>query len=230
MKASLLLPAVFAAFSYPLHAFGPAPFRNGSPLPSGTDGFYQAVATAPNVTGLFSWTISGGVQTSGQQNNRWVFFVDGQLLSGTTVANISDSKVAGVLDSGFGNGIPTNEDGTVDLPVAFVIPGNSASGHFEGKINLKSPYGAFNGSGVLQGTPTRIDQLIYIVDLSSFDSASFGPGFNPIFTRPVEIPGTQFDPITGSGLPVTEFTFRGTRLSVTPGSPAPQAQRPGVQN
>lgn len=210
--------------------FGPGPFRGGSPLPSGTDGVYQAVATAPNLTGLFSWAISGGVQTAAQQNNRWVFFVDGQLLSGTTVANISEGKVSGVLDSGLGNGIPTNENGTVDLPIAFVIPGNSAGGQFEGKIDLNSPTAAFEGDGTLQGTPDRVDQLIYILDLSTFDSVAFGSDFNPIFYREVIIPGTQFNPVTGRGLPTSEFTFRGTRLSTTGTAPTQQSQVPAIPN
>jgi len=216
MKKIFVLSSLFLLTSIATQAgnmFGPAPFRNGSPLTTGTDGIYQAVATAPNLTGIFSWEISNGIQTSGQQNNRWVFFVDGQLLSGVTAANVSNGKVSGILDSGIGNGIPTNDNGTVELPIAFVIPGNSASGKFSGKINLKSPIAAFSGNGLLQGTPDRVDQLIYILDLSSFESVSFGSDFNPIFTKSVRIPGSQYDPITGSGIISTEFKFSGTRLS-----------------
>ena len=43
---------------------GPPPFTNGSPLQSGTDGTYQAVASGTNLTGVFSFVISGGIQTS----------------------------------------------------------------------------------------------------------------------------------------------------------------------
>jgi hypothetical protein len=206
MKFTILLPAILSFVALPLQAFGPAPFRNGSPLASGTDGIYQAVATAPNVTGLFSWAISGGVQTSDQQNNRWVFFVDGQLLNGNTVANVSDNKVTGILDSGLATGIPTNEDGTIEPPLAIVIPGNAGSGEFQGKINLKSPTAAFNGSGKIQGTPLRVDQIIYITEIPDALELVGAATFNPVIVEPVIIPG--------STLQSTEFDFRGTRLSV----------------
>jgi hypothetical protein len=206
MKFTILLPAILSFVALPLQAFGPAPFRNGSPLASGTDGIYQAVATAPNLTGLFSWAISGGVQTSDRQNNQWVFFVDGQLLSGTTVANVSDGKVAGVLDSGIATGVPTQGNGTITPPVVFVIPGNAGSGQFQGKINLKSPNASFNGSGKIEGTPLRVDQVIYISDLPELLILDGGSGFNPVIVEPVIIPG--------SALQSTDFTFRGTRLSL----------------
>lgn len=221
MNLFFLLPATLALAAMPLHAFGPGPFRGGSPLSSGTDGVYQAVATAPNVTGLFAWTISGGVQSAEPRNNRWVFFVDGQLLSGTTIANVSEGKIAGVLDSGIEAGIPTSGDGVLTPPVVFVIPGNAGSGQFQGKINLKSPVAAFKGSGNIQGTPPRIDQVIYISEIPEILLLEGGSSFNPVIAEPVLIPG--------STLQNTDFQFRGTRLSVTAPAPA-QVQPPAAQN
>jgi hypothetical protein len=162
------------------------------------------VATAPNLTGLFSWAISGGIQTSDQQNNKWVFFVDGQLLSGTTAANVSDGKIAGVLDSGIATAIPNGENGSITPPVVFVIPGNAASGQFQGKINLKSPNASFNGNGKIEGIPLRVDQLVYVAEIPA--NLFILENFAPVIVEPVIIPG--------SALQAAEFDFRGTRLSL----------------
>lgn len=184
---------------------GPPPFTGGSPLPTGVSGVYQAVASGTNLTGIFSWQISNGVQTAGQVNNNWIFFVDGQLLSGTVAANVSQDKVAGVLDSGFGSGIPTASDGTVDLPLAFVIAGNAGSGAFSGKINLNSPIAYFSGKGRLSGTPSRIDQIVFISERAfSITGNRTGGG---VEVTPITIPG--------SNLGQLEFKFRGSRLSTT---------------
>jgi len=200
----LLLPVILVLSMAPLQALGPGPFRNGSPLASGTDGVYQAVATAPNVTGLFSWSITQGTQTSGQRNNNWVFFVDGELITGNTVASMSQGKVSGVLDSGLSSGLPTNPDGTVPVPLAFVIPGNAASGFFNGQINLKSPVAAFKGDGLIQGLPERTDLLVYILDLSNFVNFGANPP-EPVIDIPLTTGPANLDPTT--------FQFRGTRVS-----------------
>jgi len=202
MKRSIaFLLLAFSATTVHAGSFGgPPPFKNGSPLQSGTDGVYQAVASATNLTGLFSWTISDGVQTAGQTNNSWIFFVDGEILSGTTAANISEDKVAGILDAGFSNGIAQTSNGTLTLPYVFVVPGNAGSGDFSGKIDLKSPTASFNGDGKLSGTPARTDQIVYIM------------GGNSTIGTHVEV-----TPITipGSSLGIVPFKFRGSRLSLS---------------
>ena len=43
---------------------GPPPFTNESPLLSGMDGIYQAIASGVNLTGVFSFQIVDGIQTS----------------------------------------------------------------------------------------------------------------------------------------------------------------------
>jgi len=183
---------------------GPPPFTNGSPLQSGTDGVYQAVASATNATGLFSFSIVGGVQTTTANVNKWVFFVDGNILSGSVVANVSNDQVTGVLDSGFSTGISTDEDGKLELPAVFVIPGNAAAGYFNGSIDLNSPIAAFSGEGSLQGTPKRDDQIVFISD-SPVQQSEFVSSFVTIET--VTIPGSTFA--------VTPFKFRGTRLTTS---------------
>jgi hypothetical protein len=212
MKFFLVLPAFILSLTLPAQAgnmFGPAPFRNGSPLVSGTDGIYQAVATAPNLTGLFSWAISGGSQTATAKDNKWIFFVDGQVITGSTVANVSEGKVSGILDSSTQTSLPTSADGTIELPIVFVIPGSAGAGTFQGKINLKSPVAAFNGEGVLQGSPRRVDQVVYINDLPDAFILE-NTTFDPVVVSPVLIPG--------SSLKETEFKFSGTRLSTSSSS------------
>ena len=143
---------------------GPPPFTNESPLLSGMDGIYQAVATGVNLTGVFSFQIVGGIQTSTQSVtiNSWVFFVDGNIFQGRFPA-ISQTKVAGVLDGGTTT-LPFESGEALTFPTAFVVPGNTASGDFRGYISLHSPEGAFGGDGTLQGTPERTDQLVFITD------------------------------------------------------------------
>jgi hypothetical protein len=200
---------VFIATNSSLLAFGSAPFRNGSPLATGTDGAYQAVATGPNLTGIFSWTIEGGVQPATQRNNVWVFFIDGNVVRGSTVANISNGKIAGILDPNGDLNIPQTETGALILPYATVLSDSMAQGRFSGKIDLKSPTAAFSGTGMMEGMPARSYQLLFINE--------------PIPTPAGFIPPVYFDPdtdrlpdftIAGSTIPETQFTFRGTRLAI----------------
>jgi hypothetical protein len=180
---------------------GPGPFRNGSPLPTGTDGVYSAVANGTNLTGYFSFSLRGGVQTAGTRGNSWVFFVDGQTLRGSVTANAANGKVVGILDSGVSTAL-TNSDGSLELPAILYIPGNSANGDFEGKLNTSSPTGYFDGKGQMAGFPARTDQIIAI-------NTTGGNG-----TGNVNVILTAV-PIPGSTLGQVDFKFRGTRLSTT---------------
>ena len=84
MKAALSLLVLIATINLARASAGPPPFTNGSPLTTGTDGTYQAVAEGVNLTGVFSFVIRGGLQTSDQSTtiNGWVFFVDGNIFQG----------------------------------------------------------------------------------------------------------------------------------------------------
>jgi hypothetical protein len=188
-------------------------------LQSGTDGTYQAVAEGVNLSGVFSFVIKGGLQTSTSSTviNSWVFFLDGNIVQGPVVAAISQTKVLGILSGGTSTStqsLATGSNGTVELPTAFIVPGNAASGEFEGDISLKSPEGAFGGEGTLRGTPGRTDQLVFITEptASTVSNGVVIPGVtNTVSVTQIVIPGSAFA--------TTEFDFQGTRVSITPAEP-----------
>jgi len=197
-----VIAASLLAITSPAQAggsFGPAPFQNGSLLVSGTDGIYQGVATGRNATGIIGFAINNGVQTATARDNGWTFFVDGQVLSGTTSANVSQGKVMGILDSAVAEGVPTNEDGTVQLPVAFLVSGNAGSGSFSADIDPNDPIAAFRGNGIISGTPARTDQIVLI---TGGENSPTG-----IIIVPLTIPGSSL-----ADLP---FKLRGSRLTTT---------------
>jgi hypothetical protein len=231
MKAALSLLVLVATITLARAGgfAGPPPFTNDSPLQSGTDGTYQAIASGTNLSGVFTFVISGGLQTSDQSAtiNSWVFFVDGNIFRGSVVAAISRGKIAGILDGG-ATALPFENGEPLELPSAFVIAGNTASGEFSGSISLNSPLGVFEGKGSLQGTPPRTDQLIFITDptvtevvqtgTTTTTTTSPSTNFQPVF--PINIPGT--------GIAETRFRFNGTRVSITPAvPPAPAAPSDG---
>jgi hypothetical protein len=215
-------------------AFGPAPFRNGSPLASGTDGTYQAVASGTNLTGILSWVISGGVQLGGATNNNngWIFFVDGNVVSGSTAVNVSDGRITGILDPAADFQIPVDSSQAPVLPFIKVLSNTVAQGRFSGSINLKSPTAAFSGTGNIAGAPARTYQVLFIDE--PIPGSLFVPSIPPVYvdvtTSSVTINGTTTTTTTSSlpsfstpssvaTVPSTNFTFRGTRLSplTTPG-------------
>jgi len=193
--------AIVAPVSYAGN-FGPAPFRNGSPLVSGVDGTYQATARAENLTGIFRFAYSGGSQTQADNQNSWIFFVNGQVQRGQVVASINQSSLNGILDP---NSIrTTNESGTISLPYVFISQNNLAAGEFEGKLQLKSPSGAFSGSGLMRGLNATTNTVIGINELVD-PSPQAG-----------EIAVTQTNySTTASSTAVQSFKFRGVRTSTT---------------
>jgi hypothetical protein len=222
MKAAFSLLVLVATINLARASAGPPPFTNESPLQSGTDGTYQAVASGVNLTGVFSFVIRGGLQTSDQSAviNTWVFFIDGNIVQGPVVAAISQTKVVGILSGGISQSLTTGTNGAVVLPTAFIVPGNTASGEFSGHISLKSPEGAFGGEGTLQGAPARIDQLVFITEptASVVSNGVVVPGItNTVSVTPINIPASTFG--------TTEFDFQGTRVSITPATP-PAAAAP----
>ena len=180
MKAAFCLLCLIATMNFAFAFAGPPPFTNGSPLITGTDGTYQATASGVNFTGVFSFVIKGGLQTSTSSAviNSWVFFIDGDIVQGQVVAAIDREHVVGVLSGGAAGGaarsLATGSNGAVTLPAAFIVPGNAASGEFRGSISLNNPYGSFRGSGTLKGAPTRTDQLIVITEPQSSVVSSGG--------------------------------------------------------
>lgn len=125
---------------------GPPPFTNGSPLITGVDGSYQAVARGENLTGVFRFAYSQGNQTStddtdGQVSNRYVFFVEGLPFVGPVTANIMGSTLAGVLEMN----TPTSASGHTNS-----FENTRMSGDFNGKIDTSSSTYSFQGTGFLQ--------------------------------------------------------------------------------
>jgi hypothetical protein len=191
-------------------SFGPAPFKNGSPLTSGTDGVYQCVATGKNATGIISWAISNGVQTGLTSGNSWTFFVDGQTLGGTTSVNVSDGKVAGILDSGISSSIDSG-GGETTLPIITVIPGNSGSGTFRGKIDLNSPVAAIDGKGLLEGVADRDDVLLVVYqETITLPNGTVIRGDVIVDPTPITVPGSTLEKVN--------FKLRGSRLATNPSS------------
>ena len=209
MKAVFCLLILFASVNLARAGFaGPPPFTNDSPLQSGTDGIYQAIASGTNLTGVFSFVISNGIQTSTQTRtiNSWVFFVDGNIVQGSVTAAISRGRLAGVLNAGASN-LLTNDDGSVTLPAAFVVPGNAASGEFSGSFQYNSSLGIFEGKGSLEGAPPRTDQLVFIDEPQAAvisNGTVVTPATTPVTVTPITIEGSTFDR--------TRFRFNGTRV------------------
>jgi hypothetical protein len=223
MKAAFSLLVLFVTINVARAGSfaGPPPFTNQSPLQSGTDGTYQAVASGVNLTGVFSFVISGGLQTSTSSSviNSWTFFIDGNIVQGPVVAAISQSTVVGILSGGTTQSLPT----PLTFPTAFVVPGNTASGEFRGHISLNSPEGVFGGEGTLQGSPERIDQLVFIAEPTETvvaDGVVIPGNTNTVTVQPIRIPGSTFDE--------TRFKFHGTRVSTTPATPPPEASPPAT--
>jgi len=221
MKIAAALLVLIVASEY-LHASaGPPPFTNESPLITGTDGIYQAIASGVNLTGVFSFQLSSGIQTPSANLtiNNWVFFIDGQIVQGVVSAAISQGRVVGVLDAGVGD-LPVDSTGQLVLPTAFVIPDGAASGTFNGSIDYNSPLGAFEGSGVLVGLPAREDQLVTIGEettTTTTDGTTISETTVVVEVTPLEIPESNF--------PETRFRFQGTRVSTAP-IPAAAAPSP----
>jgi hypothetical protein len=150
------------------------------------------------------------VQPATQRNNGWVFFIDGNVVRGATVANISNGKIAGILDPNGDLNIPRTETGALQLPYATVLSDSMAQGRFSGKIDLKSPTAAFSGTGMMEGMPERSYQLLFINEPIPITGGDFIP---PVYYDPNTFRLPEFT-ITGSTIPETQFTFRGTRLAI----------------
>jgi len=131
---------------------GPPPFTNGSPLSTGVDGTYQASARGSNLSGVISFTYSGGVQTNGA----WVVFYEGQVFFGPDTVAINDGSIAGVLETSFAtpvgsvNSTATNNGaGISSSSSTTVVFQTGVSGYFNADLDNNSPTGSFSGNGEL---------------------------------------------------------------------------------
>jgi len=153
---------------------GPPPFTNGSPLTTGVAGTYQASARGSNLSGVISFTYSGGVQTNGS----WVVFYEGQVYSGGNTVAINDGSIAGVLETATQTPVDrTFNDGSTTEYTVTTFSGSTTSttnftgfegggtttaalvnpsGYFNATLDNNSPTGSFNGKGELS-TVIQID-------------------------------------------------------------------------
>lgn len=174
--------------------FGPAAFRNGSPLVSGVDGTYQATARASNITGIFRFAYSGGSQTATQRQNNWIFFREGQVIRGNVEASIDESSLTGILAPPQAFTGSTNSNAV--LPLIFVSSSSASAGTFNGKLNLKSPSGAFSGEGVFQSAAPQVTTYTII-------------NTNGSNQPPLSVTNSSGTPFTNN------FNFRGVRTSAS---------------
>lgn len=211
LSIALLVPVSLAG------NFGPAPFRNGSPLVSGVDGTYQATARAVNVTGIFRFAYSGGSQTTSTAQNSWTFFVNGQLQRGQVVSSIDQSNLDGIFDSALG-GSTTNSTTAISLPYITLNQNNSSLGRFSGKLNLKNPNAAFSGSGTLLPNTAQTNSIVGISQ-NQASAFSFNGTVPPTAFAPGAIIVTTNTFITQAGsITPVEFKFRGVRTSTSSSS------------
>jgi hypothetical protein len=193
---------------------GPAPFQNGSPLRSGIDGIYQASASGQNLTGIISFALNSGIQTSNRRENSWIMFHQGTVYRGSTAVNVVDSDISGILDSQDFS-VPSAPDGTIELPVVFIVPSDRVSGEFTGSLQLRSPTGKFSGKGSLYPSPSETLEIIGITaDIPALAITSGGGG-------PITIPALAITKetllISGSTAPELSFRFNGVRKSTVTG-------------
>lgn len=226
MKTLLLLASALALSSLAAHAgnmFSPAAFRNGSPLVTGVDGTYQATARAENVTGIFRFAYSGGSQTSNHLQNSWIFFINGRVTLGSVVANVNESKIDGILDRESSTAFATSTGGnstSISLPfVQLSDTSDSSSGTFSGKLNLKSPNGAFNGDGVIMPTAQREGSVLVVGEqqVPILDNAGV-PIQNidgNVQTQNIITSTNVAWTNSASLIPNINFKFRGVRTSIT---------------
>lgn len=219
---TLLLLIVSASLSQAGSMFGPAPFRNGSPLVSGVDGTYQATARSENLTGVLRFAYSGGTQTADAVSNSWIFFVNGRIVKGSVVANIDESNIDGVLDEQASQGTYSTSASTsgnttsqsVTLPyIQLNNTSDSASGTFTGKLNLKSPNGVFNGDGLIKPTPGASGDVLIIAEQTNQTPYTLGGAVGVTtnaFVTSTNIPWSN----SASSVPWLDFKFRGVRTSI----------------
>ena len=207
LSIALLVPVSLAG------NFGPAPFRNGSPLVSGNDGTYQATARAENVTGIFRFAYSGGSQTGNPSQNNWIFFIEGQIQKGTVQANLSESSLDGILDSA--SSVSSSSNSTISLPYIVINQNNNSAGVFSGKLQQKSPNGAFSGQGTLQGLPNTPGEVFIIAEQST--TVATVP---PTTTTRIDAFTEPFT-LAGGDIHITSFRFRGVRTSTITTSNTP---------
>jgi hypothetical protein len=206
----VLLSLAATAVSHAGSFGGPGPWSDQSPLQSGIDGSYQATARGTNLTGVFRFAYENNVQSPNPAANLYSFFVDGQVVTGGVTAAINGKNLAGVL-GGQDFSVPTNNSGSTELPLVFIVRGNRANGQFQGQVNFEDPMAAFNGNGKVTPAPVETNTVILIQTNNLNDSLVIVDSNSSLASQDVTV--TPFV-IPGSSIPPTDFTFEGVRTSV----------------
>jgi len=210
MKLPVLCTFALLAVTAASHAGsfgGPPPFTDMSPLQSGIDGSYQATARGTNLTGIIRFAYSGGVQSPIATANTYAFFVDGNVVSGGVTASITGKDLAGVL-GGQDFSVPTNNSGTSQLPIVFIVRGNRANGQFTGQMNLEDKMSAFQGHGNIAPAPSETNSIV-LIQTNNNDGIIITTG--NVTSSDVTV--TPFI-VAGSNITPTNFTFEGVRTSI----------------
>ena len=189
---------------------GPGPFNNLSPLQSGIDGSYQATARGENLTGVIRFAYESGVQTQIPGANTYVFFVNGNVVSGNVTASITGKDLAGVL-GGQDFQVPTNDTGATELPLVLIVRGNRANGSFEGSLDLEDRLSAFSGDGQITSAPSETNTILFVPDISVTGSLAIGDGATLVFTNQFVVPGGSLD--ADPAVVPNFYTFQGVRNS-----------------
>jgi hypothetical protein len=206
----VVLSLAATAVSYAGSFGGPGPWSDQSPLQSGIDGSYQATARGVNLTGVFRFAYQNNVQSPVSTANQYSFFVNGQVVTGGVTAAINGKNLAGVL-GGQDFSVPTNNSGSTELPLVFIVRGNRANGQFEGQMNLEDPMAAFNGKGNISPAPEETNTVILIQTNNVNDALVIIDSNSSLASQDVTV--TPFV-IPGSNITPTDFTFEGVRTSV----------------
>jgi hypothetical protein len=206
----VLLSFAAAAVSYAGSFGGPGPWSDQSPLQSGIDGSYQATARGVNLTGVFRFAYQNNVQSPDSTANQYSFFVDGRVVTGGVVAAINGKNLAGVL-GGQDFSVPTNNTGSTELPLVFIVRGNRANGRFEGQMNFEDPMAAFNGKGNISPSPEETNSVILIQTNNVSDALVIVDSNSSVNSQSVVVSNFV---IPGSNIADTDFTFEGVRTSV----------------
>jgi len=204
MKSFVLLSALLVSVSGALAGGGGGPFSDYSPLQTGIDGTYQATARGANLTGIIKFAYNGGSQTQSPTENNWIFFVGGQIITGSTSAALDDNTVTGILDSQALGSLGGNGDGTIDLPQVIVNNGTSSAGTFEGTIDQNKVGAPFSGEGAVVPSPASTNQIISISGVDITDT-----NFS---IQDITVSTTTITNAAGT-IPATAFTFSGYRTS-----------------
>jgi len=160
---------------------GPRPFTDQSPLTTGVDGAYTAIARGNNLSGVIRWNYASNRQTTGTPvfllngvlsdvYNEYVMFVNGLAYRGLDAVAINGPTISGVLDNG-GVVVPNSSDSSDTSDGLTVL--TFLSGYFNGNADLNSPEFWMKGDGKVQTWTTSTDSTTSVTTSSPLATVNF---------------------------------------------------------